>query len=91
MPRNPSINEFYILKDVHATDFRAPKLGKSSPGDSLFNIVHVCGLSKQTHGSSQVSLPTNNYPSLEPYNPSIDIPELHKVCRSMDFEAPKLC
>ena len=34
--------------------------------------------------------PTGNFPILELYNPSHDIPELHKIRRSADFEVLQL-
>ena len=31
-PQNPRIDEFYVVRELRATDFKAPKLGKGSSG-----------------------------------------------------------
>ena len=38
-PQNPWIDEFNVVQEHCATDFKAPKLGKGSSGDRRFDFV----------------------------------------------------
>ena len=89
-PQNPWIDEFHVVQECHATDFKTPKLWKGRSGSASQSIqdpVINGRLVKKNSTKTAIVYPTDLFATLQLYNLSLDVTELHEISRSPDFQA----